>query len=65
MAPIIDEIRGLYGLYPSWLVTTCLVIVGLGLAWLLWKLIRIGMVVIVTVLLLAIVGFAGWMILGA
>ena len=65
MAPIIDEIKGLYLLYPPWLVTTCLVIVGLGLGWILWKLVRFGLVIVVTLLLLAIVGFAGWMILGA
>ena len=63
MAQLIDEIKGLYDVYPSWLVTACLVVVGLGLGWVLWKLIRIGMVVLVTVALLAIVVFAGWMIL--
>ena len=63
MAQLIDEIKGLYDVYPSWLVTACLVVVGLGLGWVVWKLVRIGMVVLVTVALLAIVVFAGWMIL--
>lgn len=63
MAQLIDEIRGLYGTYPSWLVTGCLVVVGLGLGWLIWKLVRFGMAVFVTLALVAIVAFAGWMIL--
>ncbi len=63
MAQIIDEIKGLYEIYPPWLVTACLSVVGLGLAWVLYKLIKVGMVVVVTALLLAIVAFVGWMIL--
>lgn len=63
MAQIIDEFRDLYLVYPPWLVTACLVVVGLGVGWVLWKLIRFGMVVVVTALLLAIVAFAGWAIL--
>ncbi len=63
MAQILDEIKGLYGIYPSWLVTACLVVLGLGLGWVVWKLVRVGMVLLVTVALLAIVVFAGWMIL--
>jgi len=63
MAQLIDEIKGLYDVYPSWLVTACLVVVGLGLGWVVWKLVRIGMAVLVTVALLGIVVFAGWMIL--
>lgn len=63
MAQIFDEIQELYGIYPSWLVTACLVVVGLGLGWVVWKVIRVGMVVLVTVSLLALVVFAGWMIL--
>lgn len=63
MAQLLDEIKGLYGIYPSWLVTACLVVVGLGLGWVIWKLVRVGMVLLVTVALLAIVAFAGWMIL--
>lgn len=63
MQQLIDEFKGLYDMYPSWLVTACLVVVGLGLGWVVWKLIRFGMVVLVTVLLLALVVFAGWMIL--
>lgn len=65
MAPIVDELRALYSVYPAWLVTTCLVIVGLGLGFALFKLIRFGLAVIVALLLLGIVGFAGWMILAS
>ena len=65
MAPIVDEIQALYGVYPPWLITTCLVIVGLGLGFVLFKLIRFGLVVVVALLLLAIAGFAGWMILAS
>ncbi len=64
MQQIVDQIGGLYDVYPAWLVTTCLAIVGLGLGWGLWKLIRFGLVVMVTLLLLTIVVFVGWMILG-
>lgn len=63
MAQIIDEIQELYGIYPSWLVTACLVVLGLGLLWVVWKLVRVGMAVLVTVSLVALVVFAGWMIL--
>lgn len=63
MVQLLEEIRGLYGVYPPWLVTVCLLVVGLGLGWVAWKLIRVGVVVLVTVILLAIVVFAGWMIL--
>lgn len=63
MAQLLDEIQGLYDLYPSWLVTACLVVVGLGLGWVVWKLFRFGMALLVTTALLAIVLFAGWMIL--
>jgi len=63
MTSIVDEVMNLFELYPPWLVTTCLVIVGLGLAYALWKLIKISMVVLVTVMLIALVVFAGWMIL--
>ncbi|WP_309024402.1 hypothetical protein [Pelagicoccus sp. SDUM812002] len=63
MAQILDEIQGLYGMYPSWLVTACLVVVGLGFGWVIWKLVRVGMVLLVTAALLAIMVFAGWMIL--
>lgn len=65
MAQIIDELRGLYLVYPPWLVSACLAIVGLGAAWILWKLIRFGMVIVVALLLLLIVTFAGWMILSS
>ncbi|MBC2606445.1 hypothetical protein [Pelagicoccus albus] len=63
MAQLIDEIQALYEVYPKWLVTTCLVIVGLGLGWILWKVIRASMAILVTAALLAIVLFAGWIIL--
>lgn len=65
MAQIVEEVQGLYAIYPAWLVSACLAIVGLGLAYLLYRLLRVGMVVVVTVLLAAIVGFAGWMILAS
>ena len=65
MARILDEIQTLFELYPRWLVVICLAIVGIGVGWCVWKLVRVGMVLLVTALLLAIVGFAGWMILGS
>ena len=65
MAQLIDELQGQFALYPRWLVVTCLAIVGLGVAWAVWKLLRFGMVLGVTALLLVIIGFAGWMILAS
>lgn len=65
MAQLVEEIKGLYELYPSWLVSACLGIVGLGVLWALWKLVRLGMVVAVAVLLLGIVAFVGWTILAS
>lgn len=65
MAQIIGEFQKLFELYPKWLVVACLAVVGLGVGWVIWKLLRFGMVLVVTALLIAIVGFAGWMILGS
>lgn len=63
MAPILDEIKGLYGVYPSWLASACLLVVGLSLGWGLWKIVRAGVALFMTAAFLAIVFFAGWMIL--
>ncbi len=65
MAQIIDGLQAQLALYPRWLVVTCLCVVGLGVAWASWKALRFGMVLVVTSLLLAIIGFAGWMILAS
>ena len=63
MTSIVDEVLNLFELYPPWLVGACLVIVVAGVVYALWKLIKIGMVVLVTALLIGLVVFAGWMIL--
>ena len=63
MGNIVDEVLNLFELYPSWLVSTCLIIVAAGVIYALWKLIKIGMVVLVTALLIGLVVFMGWMIL--
>lgn len=63
MAGIVDEVLNLFELYPPWLVGACLIIVTTGLVYALWKLVKIGMVVLVTALLIGLVVFAGWMIL--
>ena len=63
MANIVDEVLNLFELYPPWLVSTCLVIVAAGVIYALWKLIKIGMVVLVTAFLIGLVVFVGWMIL--
>jgi len=65
MTQIIDELRKLFEVYPPWLVGGCMAIVAIGLAYVLWKLIKVGMVVLVTALLIGLVVFAGWMILTA
>jgi len=65
MALIVEEIRGLYALYPAWLVSACLAVVGIGIGYALFKILKVGMVIVVTALLAAIVGFAGWMILAS
>lgn len=65
MAQIVDEIKELYLLYPSWLVTLCLIVVGFGVGFILWKLLRFSLVVIVAILILGIVAFAGYMFLSS
>ncbi len=62
MTEIVDEIKQLFELYPPWLVTTCLVIVGAGLIYLIWRLVKFGMILVITLLLIALVGAAGWFI---
>jgi len=63
MTQIVDEVMKLFELYPPWLVGACMVVVAIGLIYVVWKLIKIGMVVLVTALLIGLVVFAGWMIL--
>ncbi len=58
MTELIDEVRELLELYPPWLVTTCLVIVGAGLLYVLWRVVKFGIVLVVTALLIALVVFA-------
>ncbi len=62
MNEIVDEIKGLYEVYPPWLVTTCLAIVGAGLLYVLWRLLKFGMILVITLLLIALVGVAGWLV---
>lgn len=65
MTAAIDEIRQLFELYPSWLVTTCLVIVAAGILYVVWRIVKFGIVLMVTALLIALVVFAGWTLFGA
>lgn len=60
MADPIDEIRTLLELYPSWLVLTCLAIVAVGVLYVVWRIVKFGIVLMVTALLIALVVFAGW-----
>lgn len=60
MAELIDEVRELLELYPPWLVTACLVIVGAGVLYLVWRVVKFGIVLVVTALLIALVAFAAW-----
>lgn len=62
MAEFVDEIKGLFELYPTWLVAICLAIVGSGLLYVLWRLVKISMIVIITLLLIGLVGIAGWLV---
>jgi len=62
MAQLVDAIKALYGLYPPWLVTACLAVLGLALGWAAWKIVRFGMVVLLAGALFAIVAAVGWMI---
>jgi len=60
MTDAIDEIRKLLELYPSWLVLTCLAIVAVGVLYVVWRIVKFGIVLMVTALLIALVVFAGW-----
>ena len=65
MTGVIDEIRKLLELYPSWLVTTCLIIVAAGILYVVWRGVKFGIVLMVTALLIALVVFAGWTLFGS
>ena len=65
MTAAIDEIRKLFELYPSWLVTTCLIIVASGILYVVWRVVKFGIVLMVTALLIALVIFAGWALFGS
>jgi len=60
MTDLIEEVRELLKLYPPWLVTTCLIVVGAGLLYVMWRIVKFGIVLVVTALLLALVAFAAW-----
>jgi hypothetical protein len=60
MTDLIEEVRELLELYPPWLVTTCLIVVGAGLLYLMWRIVKFGIVLVVTALLIALVAFAAW-----
>ncbi len=60
MTELIDEVRELLELYPPWLVTTCLIVVGAGLLYIVWRIVKFGIVLVVTALLIALVAFAAW-----
>ncbi len=57
---LVDEVRKLLEAYPPWLVITCLVIVSAGLLYVLWRIVKFGIVLVVTALLIALVAFAAW-----
>lgn len=63
MTQLIDEFQQLLETYPEWLVWTCLAVALVVFAWVLWRIIKFGMAIIVTVLLVGIVGFAAYVIL--
>lgn len=65
MTVVIDEIRKLFELYPSWLVLICLAIVSSGILYVVWRIVKFGIVLLVTALLIALVVFAGWTLFGA
>ena len=48
MADFIDQIRGLFELYPKWLVVTCLAIVGVGVGYVLWRVVKFGLMLVLT-----------------
>lgn len=62
MERLVDQVEALFATYPSWLVGLCMAIVGAGLLYVLWRVIKVSMIIVVTVLLLGIAGFAGWVI---
>lgn len=64
MTVVIQQIRELCELYPPWLVIACLIVVGAGVAYVVWKIVKFGIVLLVTVLLIALVAFAGWTLFG-
>ena len=64
MTDAIDEIRKLLELYPSWLVLTCLGIVASGILYVVWRIVKFGIVLMVTALLIALVVFVGWTLFG-
>ena len=55
-----DEFRKLLEAYPPWLVITCLVIVSAGLLYVVWRIVKFGIVLVVPALLIALVAFAAW-----
>ena len=64
MAFAIEEIGKLLESYPPWLVTVCIVVVGAGLLYVVWRIVKFGIVLTVTALLIALVIFAGWTLFG-
>lgn len=60
MTDLIEEVRELLELYPPWLVTTCSIVVGAGLLYVMWRIVKFGIVLVVTALLIALVAFAAW-----
>ena len=60
MTDLIEEVRELLELYPPWQVTTCLIVVGAGLLYVMWRIVKFGIVLVVTALLIALVAFAAW-----
>ena len=60
MTEWINEARELLAQYPPWLVTVCLVVVGAGALYALWRIVKFGIVLVVTALLIALVAFAAW-----
>ena len=57
---LVDEVRKLLEAYPPRLVITCLVIVSAGVFYVLWRIVKFGIVLVVTALLIALLAFAAW-----
>ena len=57
---LVVEVRKLLEAYPPWLVITCLVIVSAGVLYVLWRIVKFGIVLVVTALLIALLAFAAW-----